>query len=106
MQCFGFGRKNVMSSIATRMYSMVRPLLFSMDAERAHALSLSALHCVPKSCFRQAEAKSVKALGLQFPHAVGLAAGLDKNGEHLDALAKLGFSFYRIGNSNTKTASR
>ncbi|PPJ44534.1 dihydroorotate dehydrogenase (quinone), partial [Rhizobium sp. KAs_5_22] len=36
-------------------------------------------------------------LGLQFPHVVGLAAGLDKNGEHLDALAKLGFSFIELG---------
>jgi dihydroorotate dehydrogenase len=68
-----------------------------MDAEKAHALSLSALHYMPKFCFKQAKAKSVHALGLHFPHPVGLAAGLDKNGEHLDALAKLGFSFIELG---------
>ncbi|MBI2784885.1 MAG: quinone-dependent dihydroorotate dehydrogenase [Legionella longbeachae] len=78
-------------------YSKVCPLLFKMDAERAHAFSLSALHYIPKFCFKQAEANPVQALGLQFPHAVGLAAGLDKNGEHLDALAKLGFSFIELG---------
>lgn len=79
------------------MYSILRPLLFSMDAEKAHAFSLSALHYIPKFCFKEAKAKSVDALGLHFPHSVGLAAGLDKNGEHLDALAKLGFSFIELG---------
>ncbi|WP_131780121.1 quinone-dependent dihydroorotate dehydrogenase [Legionella bozemanae] len=79
------------------MYSMLRPLLFSMDPERAHTFSLSALHYVPKFCFKKAKPKPTAALGLQFPHVVGLAAGLDKNGEHLDALAKLGFSFIELG---------
>lgn len=79
------------------MYSMLRPLLFSMAPERAHAFSLSALHYLPSFCFKKAESKPIDALGLQFPHVVGLAAGLDKNGEHLDALAKLGFSFIELG---------
>ncbi|QMT59922.1 quinone-dependent dihydroorotate dehydrogenase [Legionella sp. PC997] len=79
------------------MYSMLRPVLFSMDPERAHTLSLSALHYIPKFCFKKIKPKPIEAMGLQFPHVVGLAAGLDKNGEHLDALAKLGFSFIEIG---------
>ncbi|MCE0723375.1 MULTISPECIES: quinone-dependent dihydroorotate dehydrogenase [Legionella] len=79
------------------MYSMLRPLLFSMDPESAHTFSLSALHYVPEFCFKKAKPKPTAALGLQFPHVVGLAAGLDKNGEHLDALAKLGFSFIELG---------
>jgi dihydroorotate dehydrogenase len=79
------------------MYSLIRPLLFRMDAEKAHSFSLSALHFVPQACFEQTKSNPIQALGLQFPHAVGLAAGLDKNGEHLDALAKLGFSFIEIG---------
>lgn len=93
MRCFVFGRKNVMSN----MYSILRPLLFCMDAERAHSLSLAALHYAPKSCFKSPEMKPIQVMGLQFPHAVGLAAGLDKNGEHLDALAKVGFSFIELG---------
>ena len=73
-------------------------MLFLMDAERAHSFSLSALHYIPKVCFKSPEiVKPVHAMGLQFSHAVGLAAGLDKNGEHLDALAKLGFSFIELG---------
>jgi dihydroorotate dehydrogenase len=68
-----------------------------MDAERAHSFSLAALHYVPKACFKSMPIKTVQAMGLQFPHVVGLAAGLDKNGEHLDALAKLGFSFIELG---------
>ncbi|MGL5743084.1 MAG: quinone-dependent dihydroorotate dehydrogenase [Legionella sp.] len=79
------------------MYSILRPLLFSMEAEKSHAFSLSALHHSPKFCFKQVQSKPIHVLGLKFPHAVGLAAGLDKNGEHLDALAKLGFSFIELG---------
>ncbi|KTD41669.1 quinone-dependent dihydroorotate dehydrogenase [Legionella parisiensis] len=84
------------------MYSMLRPLLFGMEPERAHIFSLSALHYAPKFCFKQAKPKPTEALGLQFPHVVGLAAGLDKNGEHLDALAKLGFSFIELGTVTPK----
>jgi dihydroorotate dehydrogenase len=79
------------------MYSMIRPLLFKLDTETAHNLVLSALDYLPGWCFNKPEGQSVKAMGLTFPHQVGLAAGLDKNGEHLDALAKLGFSFIEIG---------
>ncbi len=75
----------------------MRPLLFSMEAEKAHQFTLSALHWLPKTCFRQPESKPVSAMGLKFAHPVGLAAGLDKNGEHLDALSKLGFSFIELG---------
>lgn len=79
------------------MYSFIRPGLFRLDPETAHHLSLSALHYMPASWFSQPIGTSVHAMGLDFPHAVGLAAGLDKNGEHLDALAKLGFSFIESG---------
>jgi dihydroorotate dehydrogenase len=79
------------------MYSWFRTALFQLDEERAHALCLSALHYVPNLFLKQPQGKEVHALGLTFPHAVGLAAGLDKNGDHLDALAKLGFSFIELG---------
>lgn len=80
------------------MYSLLRPLLFSLDAETAHHISLKALHYLPASLFpKLPDTNPISAMGLVFPHAVGLAAGLDKNGEHIDALAKLGFSFIEIG---------
>lgn len=79
------------------MYSFIRPLLFRLKPEAAHTLMLSALHYVPAGLFRTPKTKTVHALGLDFPHPIGLAAGLDKNGEHLDALAKLGFSFIEVG---------
>lgn len=79
------------------MYSLLRPLLFQLDAEKAHALTLSALHYLPQGCFKVPQGKPVNAMGIAFPHSLGLAAGLDKNGDHLDALAKLGFSFIELG---------
>lgn len=79
------------------MYSIIRPILFQMDEENAHELALKALHYVPRILFPEPVGQPVHALGQVFPHPVGLAAGLDKNGEHIDALAKLGFSFIEIG---------
>src|SRR5688572_21764729 len=80
------------------MYSLIRPLLFRFDAEIAHQLTLNMLHWLPASLFKKPGiTKPVSVMGLDFPHAVGLAAGLDKNGEHLDALSKLGFSFIELG---------
>lgn len=80
------------------MYSLIRPLLFKMDAENAHELTLKTLHWLPASLFKKPQqATPVSVMGIDFPHAIGLAAGLDKNGEHLDALHKLGFSFIELG---------
>ena len=80
------------------MYSLIRPLLFRLDAERAHHLSLSALHYLPAALFKSMQpGPAISVMGLDFPHVVGLAAGLDKNGSHLDALSKLGFSFIELG---------
>jgi dihydroorotate dehydrogenase len=79
------------------MYSLIRPWLFNMDAEKAHYMTLSALAYVPGFCFSEPQGQSIRAMGLTFPHAVGLAAGLDKNGEYLDGLTKIGFSFIELG---------
>lgn len=79
------------------MYTLIRPALFCLDPETAHELTLSMLHYLPSCIFGKPQRQSVQAMGLDFPHAVGLAAGLDKNGEHLDALSKLGFSFIEVG---------
>ncbi len=81
------------------LYSLARPLLFSLAPERAHELTLSLLKSTHKmGLMRQnVPAKPVTCMGIQFPNPVGLAAGLDKNGAYIDALADLGFGFIEIG---------
>src|SRR5690606_8355286 len=81
------------------LYSLARPLLFSLAPERAHELTLSLLkssHAM--GMMRQNIAsKPVTCMGIEFPNPVGLAAGLDKNGAYIDALASQGFGFIEIG---------
>ena len=84
------------------MYSLARPFLFGLDPERAHALGLSALEAAYRSGMnpllaRQPLPLPTRAFGLRFPNPVGLAAGLDKNGAHVDALLALGFGFVEVG---------
>ena len=80
-------------------YSLIRPLLFGLDAETAHDLTIAALHRL--ACLLPPTVITlqppVRVMGLDFPNRVGLAAGLDKNGEAIDGLAKLGFGFLEIG---------
>ena len=83
-------------------YHYLRPLLFQLPEEMAHKLVLQALHYVPNACFKVPKSAPVDAMGIRFPNCVGLAAGLDKNGAHLDALAKLGFGFIEIGSVTPK----
>lgn len=83
-------------------YSLIRPLLFSLDAETAHDLTIAALQrfaCLVPTMpgITRMPQKPVRVMGLDFPNRVGLAAGLDKNGEAIDGLAKLGFGFLEIG---------
>ena len=81
------------------LYSLARPLLFSLAPERAHELTLSLLKSSHKmGLMRQnVAAKPVACMGIEFPNPVGLAAGLDKNGAYIDALAGQGFGFIEIG---------
>jgi len=84
------------------MYSIARPFLFTLDAERAHGLGLSALDLAWRTGTTPLIAGRIKplptpAFGLSFPNPVGLAAGLDKNGEHIEALFALGFGYVEIG---------
>jgi dihydroorotate dehydrogenase len=83
-------------------YPLLRPFLFALEAEAAHRLtlgSLSALHCVGLADVLRAQSAggARNVMGIRFPNPVGLAAGLDKNGEYIDALAALGFGFIEIG---------
>jgi dihydroorotate dehydrogenase len=89
------------------IYSIVKPLLFSLDPEKAHELTLKGLKVAQQSgvsrlIFPQIAAKPVKVMGLTFKNPVGLAAGLDKNGDYIDALAALGFGFIEIGTVTPK----
>jgi dihydroorotate dehydrogenase len=89
------------------MYGLARPFLFQLDAERAHALGLASLEAAYRSGLNpllasRPEPLPTKALGLVFPNPVGLAAGLDKNGAHVDALLALGFGFVEVGTVTPK----
>ncbi|NZA24824.1 quinone-dependent dihydroorotate dehydrogenase [Luteimonas sp. SJ-92] len=84
------------------MYGLARSLLFRLDAERAHALGLAGLEAAWRAGLRSLLAERrrefpASLLGLTFPNPVGLAAGLDKNGAHVDALFGLGFGFVEVG---------
>ena len=83
-------------------YGLARPLLFGMDPETAHELTLDMLARgpgTPLQCAWAAQRVSdpVTLAGLRFPNRVGLAAGLDKNARAIDALAAMGFGFVEVG---------
>ena len=87
------------------MYSLARSLLFKLDAEKAHHFTLDALNKVYKLGLLPIfdnRTKPVKLMGINLPNPVGLAAGLDKNGEYIDALGALGFGFLEIGTVTPK----
>lgn len=83
------------------LYEFARPFLFALDAETAHDLTLASLRTahalhLPVACAAPA-GKPVRIMGLEFPNRIGLAAGLDKNGECIEGLAALGFGHIEIG---------
>ena len=90
-------------------YSLLGPLLRRLDPELAHRLGLAALECAyrlrlsPRTGEFPDEAISL--LGLTFRNRVGLAAGLDKDGRHIDALGSLGFGFLEIGTVTARPQS-
>ena len=83
------------------LYALARPLLFSLDAEEAHNLTLPALRRAAglglTRVLRRPLPDPRKVMGINFPNPVGLAAGLDKDGAYIDGLAALGFGFIEIG---------
>jgi dihydroorotate dehydrogenase len=89
------------------MYDLIRPLLFALDAEAAHRVTLYGLDVAHRSNFIHLVAKPpqelpTSAFGIRFPNPVGLAAGLDKNADHLDALGALGFGFVEVGTTTPR----
>jgi dihydroorotate dehydrogenase len=89
------------------VYALARPFLFCLDAERAHDLALASIEAAYRTGLNPLLAARPKALpasvfGLQFDNPVGLAAGMDKNGAHVDALASLGFGFIEVGTTTPR----
>ena len=84
------------------MYHLVRPAIFQLDPERAHDLVMKNLHRFTGTPFewlyrQQLPARPVEVMGLNFKNPVGLAAGLDKNAQCIDAFAAMGFGFVEVG---------
>ncbi|WP_376689943.1 quinone-dependent dihydroorotate dehydrogenase [Wenzhouxiangella sp. EGI_FJ10409] len=89
------------------MYQWLRNGLFLLPPETAHEVALGALSAgrligLPRLMGSRVVSKPVKLMGLTFPNPVGLAAGLDKNGDHIDALGQLGFGFIEVGTVTPK----
>jgi dihydroorotate dehydrogenase len=89
------------------VYALARPFLFCLDAERAHDLALASIEAAYRAGLNPLLAAKPAPLpttvfGIEFPNPVGLAAGLDKNGAHIDALAALGFGFIEIGTTTPR----
>ncbi|MGC1060325.1 quinone-dependent dihydroorotate dehydrogenase [Pantoea agglomerans] len=83
-------------------YTIVRPALFKLDPERAHELTFQQLRFMngtPLEMFyrQNLPSRPVTCMGLTFKNALGLAAGLDKNAECIDAFAAMGFGFVEVG---------
>jgi len=82
------------------MYIYIRPLLFLLNPELAHHVSMKGLKL---ACFlglireKSITSKPITIMGLKFPNRIGLAAGLDKNAEYITPLSKLGFGFIEVG---------
>jgi dihydroorotate dehydrogenase len=89
------------------MYQLARPFLFCLDAEKAHELGLKSLELAYRSGLNPLLASRPAPLpgnlcGIALPNPVGLAAGLDKNAAHIDALAALGFGFIEVGTTTPR----
>jgi len=83
-------------------YSLIKPLIFQFDAESTHDFTLKSLKYAEQSgllkLYPAAPAcEPRQVMGMTFPNAVGLAAGLDKNGAVIDGMAALGFGFIEVG---------
>ncbi|WP_036169577.1 quinone-dependent dihydroorotate dehydrogenase [Massilia sp. 9096] len=83
------------------LYPLARPLLFALDAEKAHNLTLPMLCRAERlgltGAIRKPKPDPRTVMGITFPNPVGLAAGLDKDGAYIDGLAALGFGSIEIG---------
>lgn len=84
------------------IYSLLRPLFFTLPPETAHNFTLNTLYALKrlklaKLVFGKIPHAPCTVMGLNFPNPVGLAAGMDKNAQYIDSLASLGFGFIEVG---------
>ncbi len=80
------------------LYSLAKPLLFQLDAERAHRMTIGGLKAVPVGpAPKNDPVLATNVAGLTFPNPIGMAPGFDKNGEVPDALIRLGFGYAEVG---------
>jgi dihydroorotate dehydrogenase len=89
-------------SILFQAYPLARQALFAMDAESAHELTLNALQkaydcSLTRGLMRDRALAPATMMGLSLRNPVGLAAGMDKNGAHIDAMGNLGFGLIEVG---------
>jgi len=92
------------------MYSLIRRFFFSLDAELAHQIGLTgmkwlALTGLNRLFFPTAMKNPRQLMGLTFPNIIGVAAGLDKNGDYIHGLSKVGFGFVEIGTITPRAQS-
>ena len=84
------------------MYRILRSILFAFEPERAHNITFKTLKFIHKNGLsalfkKKLPSSPIKLMGLDFPNRLGLAAGLDKNGDYIDLLGDLGFGFIEVG---------
>jgi dihydroorotate dehydrogenase len=96
-----------MPAMSLLPYALARPLLFNLDPEHAHELTLAMLARLQNTPLQCGWAQRriddpVQLAGLTFPNRVGLAAGLDKNGRCIDGLGAIGFGFIEVGTVTPK----
>jgi len=106
LRCIKLGLRNTCvtfcMSILLKSYPLIRPLLFAMQTETAHRATLAALQVawrcgLTHGVLHDALSAPRTLMGMQLSNPVGLAAGLDKDGAHIDALGSLGFGFIEVG---------
>lgn len=80
------------------LYDIARPLIFALDAEKAHGLTIAALKTIPQAPAPKSDpVLSTQVAGLDFVNPIGMAPGFDKNGEVPDALIRMGFGYAEAG---------
>src|SRR3982751_3907590 len=80
------------------LYPLLRPLIFALDAERAHRLTIAALKLLPSGAPpRPDPGLGIRGAGVAFPNPVGRAAGFDKDAEVFDKMLGFGFGFAEVG---------
>lgn len=97
-----YTRVDSTTDLCLLIYPALRNLLFKLPAERSHDLALSTISKTPAPVLRamtngKVTDTPITVMGIDFPNAVGLAAGLDKNAEHFGSLSQFGFGFVEVG---------